>query len=369
MAFKNFFISIIKSLMILLLATLIFSTITLDFPNLVKGVFGDIFEYASPDAQKQVVVKLAEACSSLDQGQDLVAISQICTNKSMLDSMRENCDNYMAFKEKGVKVDNEEQVRETCEQLESGEIERSCDELSGKRSLLPDFSKIGALCKDYKAGKINDKEFFFGVIGSPFEGQQTELPNVGVFKNYYQTINYLNNNKIIYFVVLAILAGMLYLVIRDIRLFLATLGGISLSLGILIMLPYFAILAYDKFIGIDTTSLLGIFFQNTVGFDPKSILSVILLMLLRTYNNFIITLGIIFLGFGVAGKSYSRKLKRQNKIIETKTEKKAEKERKARVNKWQTKEEIEEAYKHRDRSTKEILDELEEMHKKKSKKN
>src|SRR3989344_8921158 len=219
----------------------------------------------------------------------------------MLDSMKENCDNYRAFKEKGVKVDNEEQVRETCEQLESGEIERSCDELSGKSSLLPDFSKIGALCKDYKAGKINDKEFFFGVIGSPFEGQQTELPNVGVFKNYYQTINYLNNNKIIYFIVLSILAAILYLLIRDTRLFLVTLSGISLSLGILIMLPYFAILAYDKFIGIDTTSLLGIFFQNTIGFDPKAILSVVLLMLLRTYNNFIITLGIIFLGLGVAG--------------------------------------------------------------------
>ena len=361
MAFKNFFISIIKSLMILLLATLIFSTITLDFPNLIKGVFGDIFEYASPDAQKQVVVKLAETCSSLDQGQDVVAISQLCTNKSMLDSMKENCDNYRAFKEKGVKVDNEEQ-------LESGEIERSCDELNGKSSLLPDFSKIGALCKDYKAGKINDKEFFFGVIGSPFEGQQTELPNVGVFKNYYQTINYLNNNKIIYFIVLSILAAILYLLIRDTRLFLVTLSGISLSLGILIMLPYFAILAYDKFIGIDTTSLLGIFFQNTIGFDPKAILSVVLLMLLRTYNNFIITLGIIFLGLGVAGKSYSRKLKRQSEVIETKAEKKTEKEKKAKVNKEQTKEEIEEAYKHRDRSAKEILEELEEIHKKKSKK-
>ncbi len=366
--FRKFFIWIIKNLLILLLITLIFSSVALDVPTLIKGVFGDIFEYASPDAQKQVVVKLAETCSSLDQEQDLVTINQLCTNKSILDSMRENCDNYRAFKEKGIKVDNEEQVRETCEQIESGEIERSCDELSGKSYLLPDFSKIGALCKDYKAGKINDKEFFFGVIGSPFEGQQTELPNVGIFKNYYQTINYLNNNKIIYFIVLAILAAILHLLIRDTRSFLVTLSGISLNLGILIMLPYFAILAYDKFVGIDTTSLLGIFFQNTIGFDPKAILSVILLMLLRTYNSFIITLGITFLGLGVAGKAYSWKLKRQSEIIEIKTEKKTKKEKKAKVNEEQTKEEIEEAYKHRDRSTKEILDELEEMHKKKSKK-
>ena len=134
------------------------------------------------------------------------------------------------------------------------------------------------------------------------------------------------------------------------------------------MLPYFAILAYDKFVGIDTTSLLGIFFQNAIGFDPKAILSVVLLMLLRTYNNFIITLGIIFLGFGVAGKAYSWKLKRQSEATETKTEKKTEKEKKAKISEEQTKEEMEEAYKHRDRSAKEILDELEEIHKKKSKK-
>lgn len=366
MGAKNFFISIIKSLMILLLATLIFSTITLDFPNLIKGVFGDIFEYASPDAQKQVVAKLAEACSSLGQGQDAVAISQLCANKSLLGSTIENCDNYRAFKQKGIKVDNEGQVRGTCEQLESGEIERACGELIGQSSLLPDFSKIGALCKNYKAGKINDKEFFFGVVGSPFGGRQTELPNVGVFKNYYQAINYLNNNKIIYYIVLPILAGILYLLIRDAGLFLTTLSGISLSLGILIMLPYFAILAYDKFVGIDTTSLLEIFIQNTIGFDPKAVLSVILLLILRTYNSFIITLGISFLGFGVAGKAYSRRVKRQSRAIEAKAGKESEKEKKAKSNKEKTKDEIEEAHRHR--STKEILDELEEMHRGEGKK-
>jgi len=134
------------------------------------------------------------------------------------------------------------------------------------------------------------------------------------------------------------------------------------------MLPYVMIIVYNLFIGFDTTSILGSMLLQGSVFEPKAILSVILLMFLRTYNSFIITLGITFLGFGVAGKAYSWKLKRQSETIETKTEKKTKKEKKAKVNKEQTKEEIEEAYKHRDRSTKEILDELEEMHKKKSKK-
>ena len=41
---KKIFIAIIKNLIVLVIATLIFSSITLDFPNLLKGFFGDIFE-------------------------------------------------------------------------------------------------------------------------------------------------------------------------------------------------------------------------------------------------------------------------------------------------------------------------------------
>ena len=79
-----------------------------------KNVFGDIFAYASPDAQKQAVSKLAETCSSLDKGEGIVTISQICSNRSLLDSMKENCRDYRELKRKGVKIENEAQVRETC---------------------------------------------------------------------------------------------------------------------------------------------------------------------------------------------------------------------------------------------------------------
>ena len=139
MGFKNFLISIIKSLIIFLLVSLIFSAVTLDVPSLMKNVFGDIFAYASPDAQKQAVGKLAEACSSLDKGENIVTMSQICANSSLLDSMRENCANYRELKRRGARIENEEQVKETCYQVESGELEKACSQAS----ILPDFSNIG----------------------------------------------------------------------------------------------------------------------------------------------------------------------------------------------------------------------------------
>ncbi|MBI2656355.1 hypothetical protein HYX03_01295 [Candidatus Woesearchaeota archaeon] len=75
----------------------------------------------------------------------------------------------------------------------------------------------------------------------------------------------------------------------------------------------------------------------------------------------------------IIGKFYTWKLKRQSKTSEQKPEKKSEKEelKKSKLTKERKikpKNDDDESYKHRDRSTKEILDELEEMHKKKSKK-
>ena len=71
---RRFFIWIVKSLITLVLITLIFSTVALELPSLVKGTFSDIFQYASPEAQKEVVNKLSGACSALNE------IFYHCTN-------------------------------------------------------------------------------------------------------------------------------------------------------------------------------------------------------------------------------------------------------------------------------------------------
>ena len=117
-------------------------------------------------------------------------------------------------------------------------------------------------------------------------------------------------------------------------------------------------------------ALLEAILGSNLSLDIKAIVSLVLLLLLRTYTNLIITLGIIFTAIGITGKVYRWKLKRQSSKPEPKEDKgikgkKSKKEKPAKEK--QTKEEEDEAYRHRDRTTKEILDELEDMHKKKMK--
>lgn len=245
MGFKNFLIWFIKNIIILLVATLIFSSITLDIPSLIKGVFGDIFAYASPEAQKQVIGELAGTCSLLEKSSKFTA-------------------------------------------------------------------RVGAICADYKSGKINDKEFFFGVVGSAVP-VNAAIPQIGVLDKYNEAINYLNKNKILYFAVLLVLTLFLYLLIMDVNVFLITLSQISFGIGMIIMLPYIAIIIYRNFVGFDTTPILGSMFGIGNIFDAKAISSVILLLFLRTYDSFIITMGIVFLVIGIAGKVYGFILKRKSK--------------------------------------------------------
>ena len=307
MRIKNFFISIIRSLIVLLIATLIFSAVTLDFPNLMKGVFGDIFSYSSPEAQKQTISKLAETCASLDNGQS-ITMNQVCSNASLLESMRQNCDTYRELKRRGMQVENEEKVKETCRQIESGQIESACS----RNSAGPNLSKMGAACTDYKSGKIDDKEFFFDVIGSALPNTM-DASGTGFFDKYNKAISYLNNNKIVYFIVLSALVFILYLLIMDTQLFVLALTKISFSIGILIIVPYLGVLAFEKFVGFDTTSILGSLSGTGNLFDFKAIASVILLLFLKTYSTLIITLGIIFLSIGIAGRIYGFMLRRKNK--------------------------------------------------------
>src|SRR3989344_3106584 len=296
---------IVKNLFILLLITLIFSTAALDMPALIKGLFTDIFQYSSPEIQKEVVSKLTVDCSGLGE-------------KSI-----------------------------------------------GNGFLTIDFKKIGALCNDYKSGKINDNDFFSSVIGTAVPAQ-FEVSKYSPLEKYNAAINFLDKNKIIYFAVLLVLLVLLYLFVMDIKVFIIALTNISFSIGILILLPYAAIIAYDKLAGIDTTPILSSILQGTFSLNVKAIISVILLMILRTYTSFIIVLGIIFLGAGVAGKAYGLELRKQSKEPETKTEKKPEKEeiKKTKEAKKRTELEVDKWDRERKRTTKEILDELEEMHRK-----
>ena len=307
---KKFLIWLIKNIVMLLLITLIFSTVALDVPSLVKEMFKDIFSYASPETQKEVVGKLTSVCSGLDKSNP------------------------------------------------------------AEESPLPvNLSRIGSLCKDYNSNKINDREFFFNVIGSAVP-DNFGMPNKNAVEKYYAAMNFLNSSKIIYFTILMVLLLVLYLLAGSLNAFLIILSSLCFSMGMLVLVPYVAIMVYDKLVGIDTTPLLETILGNNLSLDIKAIVSLVLLLLLRTYTRFVITLGIIFMAIGIAGKVYSWKSKRQSSKPESKEDKKikGEKVKKEKPSKEkQAKEEENEAYRHRDRTTKEILDELDEMHKKKMK--
>ena len=298
---KRIAIWLIKNLIVFLLVAFLFSSVALDFPNMVKGVFSDIFKYSSPASQKDVVEKLTQSCSALDS-----------------------------------------------------EMESSLKE---KTPLPLDFSKFGALCKDYGGKKISDTEFFFGVIGSAIP-DNSELPKNGIFKKYNVIMSAFNKNKLLYFAALALLLVLLYLLIMDVGLFMINLAGISFSMGIMILLPYAAIIAYDELVGINTTPILASIFQGSFSFDLKAIISVLLLMVLRTYTSLILALGAVLLAIGMAGKVYGWKLNRQENHAEIKSEKKPQKEEPRR----------EESTREVKKSTQEILDELEKMQKEKQSK-
>lgn len=304
MGLRKFSIWLVKNLIILLLMTFIFSTIALDAPSLIKGIFKDVFQYSTPEMQKEVVGKLTLTCSSL--------------------------------KEKDYDALQQEMF---------------------KGAILLDFRRIGALCKDYNGGKVNDKEFFFSVIGNAFPEKLESKSNA--LNKYNAITGFLNRNKVIYFIILSILLAMLYLLVMNAELYIITVTGISFSMGVLIILPYVAVMLYDKFVGINTTPILATIFSGNMQLGAKAIISVVLLMILRTYSGFIIVLGFLFLGIGIGGKIFSWKSRKQSKKLEEKPDKKSKKDK-------ENYEDADEAYKHRDRTTKEILEELEEMHRKKS---
>ena len=333
--FRKFLTWVVKNLIVLLLVAGIFYAASFNLSSMAQGGVKDIFQYASPESQKEIVSKLTLVCSSLD-GKDISGLQQ---------------------------------------QLSSGLVSI-------------DFGKIGALCKDYNSGKINDKEFFSDVVGTAIP-DKLELPKVQALDKYYSAIDFLNKNKMYYFIALLALLAVLFLLAGNLHDFLVILTGISFSIGILILLPYAAIVAYSKFVGFDTTPILSSILQGSFSLDIKAIISVVLLLVLRTYTVFILALGAIFLSVGIAGKVHKFRLKRKDKtpstgkkeetkgkIKEEKKElkdekpdknKKAVKEEKIKKQIKKSKEEIDEEYEHRDRTAKEILAELDEMHEKKIK--
>lgn len=310
MSFKKFLANSVKSLIAFVFVAFLFSSIASDFTGLVGGVLGDIFAYATPTAQKEIVIKLAQNCASGSEG-DAVSIKQICTNSTLLEDMRQDCKVFRELKVTPARSENDAELARSCQQIESAEFERSCEQIRSNVDAVPDFKSIGDICSAYKSGKINDKEFFFRVISMALPSNISQ--QTSALKGYNNVMGYLNKNKAAYLFILLLLIGILYIIIREMKLFYLAVLDVSFNIGMIIMLPYMAIIAYNTFVGFDTTSILSSLLNGLTGFDPKALFSVILLLLLRTYNTAVLTLGLLFLSAGIFGKIYQFRLKKKNR--------------------------------------------------------
>ena len=299
--FRKFFMWLVKSLIVVLLTILVFSSLTLSLPTFVKGIFKDFFQYADAHSQKEVINKLSQFCSDLG-------------NK---------------------------------------DTQSTQQELS-KRGISMDFGKLGSLCEDYKNGTISQNEFFFKTIETTLP-DKIELPKDTPFEKYNQAVNLAAQNKIIYVAFLIVLILILYLLAGTLDSFIMILSQLSFSMGTLILVPYILIIAYAKIIGISTTSILSTIFGSGAAFDIKAIISIVLLMILRTYTALIVILGAVFLAIGIIGKMYAHRLKKADSG--TKKKYKSEDE--------ELEEELDKKSKEKEKSMKEVLDELEEVQKKK----
>jgi len=305
---RNSLISVIKSLIVIISVGLIFSSTAPSIDRVLQDSFVDIYQYSSEISKAKMLEFLDKGCRSFADD-DAVAIGQICNNQSMMESFKANCAEYRSLKEQGYTIKNEEEMENSCVNIESGELERQCAAL-GQRNSAYDAGKLKETCSSYLSGKIDDKEFFASSISQSF-GSIENVDNP-FFKKYNRFVSFLRNNMLLLVMSIIALFASLFFLTGNTPLFLLIIGKMCLSISITILLPYALVLAYDSFIGIDTSPILDSVLSGQPSFEPKSILSLVMLMLLKTYNSTMLTLGVILLIIGIIGKIYLIARKKRN---------------------------------------------------------
>ena len=227
--------------------------------------------------------------------------------------MSQSCNDYWQLKSEGTKPENWQEIEKTCNDIDSGRLDSECKK---QNNLIPnpDFSGVASLCNEYRSGKIGQQELFTGFLLSPFGNQDFSAPDNGIIGKYNGLMAFLNGHKFIYAALIAILISSLYLLISDRLMLLYTFGEIAVSIGTIILLPYVLIIVYNFFVGINTTSVLTAIFGDTAAIDFGGLLSILVLLFLRTYNTFILTIGVICLSLGIFTRIYASKEKKKQSI-------------------------------------------------------
>jgi len=291
-------IFILKLFISIILVTFVFSAILVEVEDVIKNTFANIYEYASPDSQKNAVDKFESVCSSEDKSQGAFLGIQLCNDLSLRADLEDNCETYKELKRKNEVVVDEE-LEKICGDLEGGKFDKFCEKQE-KSILIPDFKGMEKACAEYKAGTIEGKEFFVNYIGSAYGNIEVSKSNF--FSSYKDTIRYFEAHSTLYIFVLVFLIWLLYLLIKDLSLVFTILGNILFNISLFLLIPFFIISSYVNTVGIQTDSLLSLFSEGGTSLQANIIVSLFLIALLSFYNKALITRAIIFFIIGGIGK-------------------------------------------------------------------
>ncbi|MBI2130477.1 hypothetical protein HYU10_01790 [Candidatus Woesearchaeota archaeon] len=308
MGFKNIIVWLLKSIITLIAVSIIFSSTSSDFDKILSESFKDIYTFASPASKEKTLEFLEKGCGSVED-ENAVTANEICSNQTLMNSFKASCEEYRSLKEQGKTVKNEQEMEETCSKVESGELERECQKLRSAKVSV-DTEAIQNNCRDYKAGKLKGEQFFSNMLTSSFGGVQN-IDNP-LFQKYNRFIQFMKNNIFTLVIIIAAVFILLYFLERDLAAFLVEVSKICFGIAMTILAPYIIIIAYNAFIGIDTTPVLESVLSGQLSFTSDAIISVVMLMILKTYNSMILNTGIALLIVGIAGKIFVLVRKRKS---------------------------------------------------------
>ncbi len=301
MSLKTLSISLIKYLITIISISLIFSYTAFDINKVLKESLSGIYHFSSEGSKSKMMEFLSDGCRSFSD-ENAVTMSQFCNNRTLMDSYKENCAEYRKLKKQGKIIKNEGEMEDSCRSIESGELEGQCRQLREKNA-FPDVSGLKQACADYSSGNLSAEGFFADSLSRSFGSiENIDSP---FFNKYHAFVSFIRSHILLLILFVAILFVLLFILISDIPSFLLAIAKIGLGISITILLPYAVVQAYDSFIGIDTSSILDTVLSGRPSFEPKSLASLMLLMVLKTYNSAILSLGVVLLIIGILGKIYS----------------------------------------------------------------
>lgn len=303
MTLKKFIIGIVKILLSLMLIMVVFSLFAnFSLKGIMTNMFGDIYDYSNEETRDKVVANLIKSCNAEETS---YKTKEICENETLLIELKENCNILYELKAKGIFIENQEEMEESCSNIMSGEFERACKEIK-EAKIKPDEAKINKLCEKYNKNEINDKDLFIGILLSPIQ-EESDIDKTEINLGWWVTINRHST------LILAILLVLLILLhIGNFKGFFKSVGDILFSQGILIIASYLFLKSYINFSKIDTSFILDAVIEGTQLELQTMVIKLLPLIFLRICTIRVVIIAAILLAIGLMLKITFRKPSESN---------------------------------------------------------